>query len=145
MRKLLIYIDINDLFCHNRALQDLSPDSYGCCSQQDLSLRQPHRFRMNPTSSPFDERAWKDRNLLMLVEYQFAEVHQSFTIVQDRILFLRLSIEPITQLVSTGSKIIITQILTIVMSKLKNTLYALIIYIIRVGLYFGYVRDLLQI
>ena len=32
-------------FCHNRALQDLSPDSYGCCSQQDLSLRQPHRFR----------------------------------------------------------------------------------------------------
>ena len=25
---------------------------------------QSHRFRMNPTSSPFDERAWKDRNLL---------------------------------------------------------------------------------
>ena len=23
-----------------------------------------YRFRMNPTSSPFDERAWKDRNLL---------------------------------------------------------------------------------
>ena len=31
----------------------------GCCSQQDLSLRQPHRFRMNPASSPFNERAWK--------------------------------------------------------------------------------------
>ena len=41
----------------------------GCCSQQDLSLRQSHRFRMNPTPSPFDECAWKDRNLLMLVEY----------------------------------------------------------------------------
>ena len=30
----------------------------GCCSQQDLSLRQPHRFRMNPASSPFNEPAW---------------------------------------------------------------------------------------
>ena len=41
----------------------------GCCSQQDLSLWQPHRFRMSPTSSPFSECAWKDRNLLVLVEY----------------------------------------------------------------------------
>ena len=41
----------------------------GCCSQQDLSLRQPHRFRMSPASSAFNESAWKDRNLLVLVEY----------------------------------------------------------------------------
>ena len=41
----------------------------GCCSQQDLSHRQPHRFRVNPTSSTFNERTRKDRNLLMLVEY----------------------------------------------------------------------------
>ncbi len=42
----------------------------GCCSQQDLSLRQPHRFRMSPASNAFNVRTcWKDRNLLVLVEY----------------------------------------------------------------------------
>ena len=39
-------------------------------SQQDLSLRQPHRFRMSPASNAFNVRTcWKDRNLLVLVEY----------------------------------------------------------------------------
>ena len=56
-------------FCHNRALQDLFPDSYRLLFTTDLSLRQPHRFRMSPAFSPFNERAWKDRNLLVLVEY----------------------------------------------------------------------------
>jgi hypothetical protein len=39
------------------------------CSPQDLSLYQPHRSRVSPTSSAFNECARKDRKLLMLVEY----------------------------------------------------------------------------
>jgi hypothetical protein len=62
-------------FCHNR----VQATSY--CSPQDLSLCQPHRSRVNPTSSAFNECARKDRNLLMLVEYYLADVHSSFIIV----------------------------------------------------------------
>ena len=56
-------------FCHNRALQDFFRLVISCCLQQDLSHRQLHRFRVNPTSSAFNERVRKDRNLPVLVDY----------------------------------------------------------------------------
>jgi hypothetical protein len=41
-------------FCHNRALQFkiFIRIVTGCCSQQDLSLRQPHRFQNEPDVQP---------------------------------------------------------------------------------------------
>ena len=45
------------------------PIATGCCLQQDLLQGQPPHFRVSPMSSALNECAWKDRNLLMLVEY----------------------------------------------------------------------------
>ena len=56
-------------FCHNRALKIFFRLVISCCLQQDLSHRQLHRFRVNPTSSAFNERVRKDRNLPVLVDY----------------------------------------------------------------------------
>ena len=59
-------------FCHNRALQDLYPDSYRLLfTTGSFTLTASPLSKMNLTSSAFNVRTcWKDRNLLVLVEYE---------------------------------------------------------------------------
>ena len=69
-RNLQVKVIKTAAFCHNRALQDLYPDSYRL-----LFITGSFTLRASPLSSAFNVRTcWKDRNLLVLVEYEVVVV-----------------------------------------------------------------------
>ena len=62
-------------FCQNRALRDLYPDNYQLLFTAGSFTLTASPFLNELNVSAFNESARKDRNLLVLVEYEFADVH----------------------------------------------------------------------